>query len=94
MVHKTFSFLLGMALNYRAAANEAPTEEYSSLVQSIHEATKTPAGSWIGGFLTGLQRNSVPKTVQTVADGYFGTRARVRTWYGSNSTQQSSQIQE
>ena len=67
------SFPLGVALNYLAAANETPTEEYSSLVQSIHEATKTPAGYWIGGFLTGLQRNSVPKTVQTVADGYFGT---------------------
>ena len=90
---QNISFPLGVVLNYLAAASETLTEEYSSLVQSIHEATKMPAGSWIGGFLTGLQRNSVPKTVQTVADGYFGTRARTRTWYGSNSTQ-PSQIQE
>ena len=51
---QNISFPLGLALNYLAEANETPTEEYSSLVQSIHEATKTPAGSWIGGFLTGL----------------------------------------
>ena len=91
---QNISFPLGVALNYLAAANETPTEGYSSLVQSIHEATKTPAGSWIGGFLIGLQRNSVPETVQTVVDGYFGIRARARTWYGPNPTQQSPQIQE
>ena len=91
---QNISFPLGVVLNYLAAANEISTEEYSSLVRLIYKATKTPAGSYISGFLTGLQRNSVPKTVQTVANGYFGTHARARTWYGSNSTQQSSQIQE
>jgi hypothetical protein len=63
---QNISLPLGVALNYLAAVNKTPTGEYSSLVQLIHETTKTPAGSWIGSFLTGLQRNSVPKTVQTV----------------------------
>ena len=38
-------FPLGVALNYLAAANKTPTEEYSSFVRPIHEATKTPPDS-------------------------------------------------